>query len=31
MLGLVKMTGNGSDHDIDKVKYSNKPGEEKGY
>jgi hypothetical protein len=31
MLGLVKMTANGSDNDIDKVKYHNKPGEEKGY
>lgn len=31
MLGLVNMTKNGSDHDIDKVKYYNKPGEEKGY
>jgi hypothetical protein len=31
MLGLVKMASNGSDHDIDKVKYSNQPGEETGY
>jgi hypothetical protein len=36
MLGLVKMVNNnpftkGSDYDIDKVKYYNKPGEEKGY
>ena len=31
MLGLVKMANNGSDNDIDKVKYYNKPGEEKGY
>ena len=31
MLGLVNMVKNGSDNDIDKVKYYNKPGEEKGY
>lgn len=31
MLGLVNMTKNGSDNDIDKVKYYTKPGEEKGY
>jgi hypothetical protein len=31
MLGLVKMAANGSDNDIDKVKYYTKPGEEKGY
>lgn len=30
MLGLVKMAKNGSDNDIDKVKYTS-PGEEKGY
>jgi hypothetical protein len=36
MLGLVKMANNnpfskGSDHDVDKVRYHNKPGEERGY
>jgi|LauGreDrversion4_2_1035121.scaffolds.fasta_scaffold226868_3 hypothetical protein len=31
MLGLVKMAANGSDRDIDKLKYYNKPGEERGY
>ena len=31
MLGLVNMTKNGNDHDIDKVKYHTEPGEEKGY
>jgi hypothetical protein len=31
MLGLVKMAANGSDRDIDKLKYYNKPGEEQGY
>ena len=31
MLGLVNMTKNGSDNDIDKVKYHTEPGEEKGY
>ena len=31
MLGLVKMAANGSDQDIDKIKYNHNPGEEKGY
>lgn len=31
MLGLVKMAKNGSDHDIDKVRYKTYPGEETGY
>jgi hypothetical protein len=31
MLGLVNMVKNGSDKDIDKVKYHTEPGEEKGY
>jgi hypothetical protein len=32
MLGLVKMAANnGSDNDIDKIKYNHSPGEERGY
>lgn len=31
MLGLVKMAKNGSDNDIDKVRYNTSPGEERGY
>lgn len=31
MLGLVKMAENGSDKDIDKIKYNRYPGEERGY
>jgi hypothetical protein len=32
MLGLVKMAANnGSDQDIDKIKYNRYPGEERGY
>ena len=32
MLGLVKMAANnGSDHNIDKIKYNRYPGEERGY